>query len=85
MFFAGLPLAGDGRQPFVGREDFLETSGDLYIGVRATLRRLEAEMEGMNGVDEAPGLKKRVAAYAPSSSFCSNRTPATWCIGWNGA
>jgi ATP-dependent DNA helicase DinG len=42
----GLPMAGDGRQPFVGREDFLETSGDLYIGVRATLRRLEAEMEG---------------------------------------
>ncbi len=27
---------GDGRQPFVGREEFLETSGDLYLGVRAT-------------------------------------------------
>ena len=69
MFFAGLPLAGDGRQPFVGREDFLETSGDLYIGVRATLRRLEAEMEGMNGVDEAPGLKKRVARLRTELEF----------------
>jgi len=26
MFFAGLPMAGDGRQPFTGREEFLETS-----------------------------------------------------------
>ncbi|MGA2560643.1 MAG: ATP-dependent DNA helicase [Terracidiphilus sp.] len=69
MFFAGLPLAGDGRQPFVGREDFLETSGDLYIGVRATLQRLEAEMEGMNGVDEAPGLKKRVARLRTELEF----------------
>ena len=40
MFFAGLPMAGDGRQPFAGREQFLETSGELYLSVRATLRRL---------------------------------------------
>jgi ATP-dependent DNA helicase DinG len=60
MFFAGLPMAGDGRQPFTGREEFLETSGDLYMAVRATLKRLEAEMADMTGVDEAPGLKKRV-------------------------
>ena len=38
MFFAGLPMAGDGRQPFAGRGEFLETSGDLYMSVRATLR-----------------------------------------------
>src|SRR6516164_2890737 len=31
MFFAGLPMTGDGRQPFADREDFLETSGDLYM------------------------------------------------------
>ncbi|MGA2808317.1 MAG: hypothetical protein ABSE87_09285, partial [Terracidiphilus sp.] len=41
MFFAGLPMAGDGRQPFTEREEFLETSGDLYTAVRATLRRME--------------------------------------------
>jgi ATP-dependent DNA helicase DinG len=61
MFFAGLPMTGDGRQPFTGREEFLETSGDLYLAVRATLQRLEAEMNGMTEVDEAPGLRKRVA------------------------
>ena len=69
MFFAGLPMAGDGRQPFVGREEFLETSGDLYMAVRATLRLLEAEMEGMKGVDEAPGLRKRVARLRTELEF----------------
>jgi ATP-dependent DNA helicase DinG len=68
MFFAGLPMAGDGRQPFVGREDFLETSGDLYMAVRATLRRLEAEMEALK-IDEAPGLKKRVARLRGELEF----------------
>jgi len=69
MFFAGLPIAGDGRQPFVGREDFLETSGDLYMSVRATLHRLEAEMEGLKGIDEAPGLRKRVARLRTELEF----------------
>jgi len=69
MFFAGLPMAGDGRQPFVGREEFLETSGDLYMAVRATLRRMEAEMEAMQGVDEAPGLRKRVARLRTELEF----------------
>jgi ATP-dependent DNA helicase DinG len=69
MFFAGLPLAGDGRQPFNGREEFLETQGDLYLAVRATLRRLEAEMDGMKAVDEAPGLKKRVTRLRSELEF----------------
>ena len=69
MFFAGLPMAGDGRQPFVGREDFLETSGDLYMSVRASLKRLEAEMEGLKGIDEAPGLRKRVARLRSELEF----------------
>jgi len=69
MFFAGLPMSGDGRQPFVGREEFLETSGDLYMAVRATLRRLESEMEGLQGVDEAPGLRKRVARLRTELEF----------------
>jgi ATP-dependent DNA helicase DinG len=69
MFFAGLPLAGDGRQPFTGREEFLESSGDLYLGVRAVLTRLEAEMERLTGVDEAPGLKKRVARLRSEFEF----------------
>jgi ATP-dependent DNA helicase DinG len=69
MFFAGLPMAGDGRQPFTGREEFLETSGDLYTAVRGTLRRMEAEMEGLKGIDEAPGLKKRVARLRSELEF----------------
>jgi len=69
MFFAGLPMAGDGRQPFTGREEFLESSGDLYMGVRGTLRRLEAEMETLTGVDEAPGLRKRVARLRTELEF----------------
>ena len=69
MFFAGLPMAGDGRQPFTEREQFLETSGDLYLAVRTTLQRLEAEMDGLTGIDEAPGLKKRVARLRAELEF----------------
>jgi len=69
MFFAGLPMAGDGRQPFTGREDFLETQGDLYHAVRATLQRMEAEMEDLKEIDEAPGLRKRVARLRSEFEF----------------
>jgi ATP-dependent DNA helicase DinG len=61
MFFASLPMNGDGRQPFTNREEFLESDGDLYLAVRTTLQHLESEMEGMKAVEEATGLKKRVA------------------------
>jgi ATP-dependent DNA helicase DinG len=69
MFFAGLPMSGDGRQPFTERAEFLETQGDLYMAVRATLQRLEAELDGMKAVDEAPGLRKRVARLRSELEF----------------
>ena len=69
LFFAGLPMAGDGRQPFTAREEFLESSGDLYMAVRTTLKLMEAEMERMTGVDEAPGLKKRVGRLRTELEF----------------
>ncbi len=69
MFFAGLPTNGDGRQPFNDREEFLETSGDLYLGVRTTLRLLEAEMDRLTDIDEAPGLRKRVARLRTELEF----------------
>jgi ATP-dependent DNA helicase DinG len=69
MFFAGLPMTSDGRQPFAAREEFLETSGDLYMSVRATLKLMEAEMERLTGVDEAPGLRKRVARLRSELEF----------------
>jgi ATP-dependent DNA helicase DinG len=69
MFFAGLPMAGDGRQPFTAREEFLETQGDLYTGVRATLRRIEDEIANLKEVDEATGLRKRVARLRGELEF----------------
>jgi len=68
-FFSALPMNGDGRQPFTEREEFLETSGDLYTAVRTTLQRLEAEMEGLTCVDEAPGLKKRIVRLRSEFEF----------------
>jgi ATP-dependent DNA helicase DinG len=69
MFFAGLPMAGDGRQPFSAREEFLETQGDLYTGVRATLRRIEDEIGNLKEVDEAQGLRKRVGRLRSELEF----------------
>lgn len=69
MFFAGLPMAGDGRQPFNEREDFLESSGDLYMAVRTTLKLMEAEMERLTEIDEAQGLRKRVARLRSELEF----------------
>jgi ATP-dependent DNA helicase DinG len=69
MFFAGLPMTGDGRQPFSEREQFLETSGDLYLAVRMTLQQIEAEIDVLTGVDEAPGLIKRVARLRAEFEF----------------
>ena len=69
LFFSALPMTGDGRQPFAGREEFLESSGDLYLSVTATLRRLEAEMEGLKNVEEAPGLRKRVGRLRSELEF----------------
>ena len=69
LFFSGLPMNGDGRQPFNGREEFLETSGDLYMAVRTTLRRMEDEMGDLKDIDEAPGLRKRVARLRSELEF----------------
>jgi ATP-dependent DNA helicase DinG len=69
MFFAALPMAGDGRQPFTEREAFLESSGDLYLSVRSTLKLMEMEMEQLTEVDEATGLRKRVARLRGELEF----------------
>ncbi|MGD0681880.1 MAG: ATP-dependent DNA helicase [Terracidiphilus sp.] len=69
MFFAGLPMTGDGRQPFTDREQFLETSGDLYTAVCVTLQQIEAEMDALTGIDESPGLRKRVTRLRSEFEF----------------
>ncbi len=69
LFFAALPLDGEGRHPFAKREEFLESSGDLYLAVCNTLKLLEAEMERLNEIEEAPGLKKRAARLHSELDF----------------
>jgi ATP-dependent DNA helicase DinG len=69
LFFSQLPMAQDGRQPFENREEFLETQGDLYLSVRNSLTRLEGELEVLRGVDEAPGLRKRVTNLKAELEF----------------
>jgi ATP-dependent DNA helicase DinG len=69
MFFAGLPMEGDGRHPFADREQFLESSGDLYLGVRSTLKLLEAQMDRLTSIDEAPGLQARIARLRSELEF----------------
>jgi ATP-dependent DNA helicase DinG len=73
MFFSQLPMTGDGRnggrEPFDNREEFLETRGDLYLSVKNTLLRLEAELDQLRGVDEAPGLRKRVTNLRTELEF----------------
>jgi ATP-dependent DNA helicase DinG len=78
MFFSQLPMASDGRpdgrQPFDNREEFLETRGDLYLSVKNTLVRLEAELDQVRGVDEAPGLRKRVTNLRTELEFLLEST-----------
>ena len=65
MFFAALPRGSggqaEGRMPFEQREQFLEEHGDVYLAVMNALHRLEGELDRLRGVEEALGLKKRVA------------------------
>jgi ATP-dependent DNA helicase DinG len=76
MFFAALPSGGDGRHPFLDREAFLESSGDLYLSVRATLRQIEAEFDRLSEHDEANGLKNRAALLAGDLQFMLEAPPA---------
>ena len=69
MFFAALPQEGDGRHPFANREEFLESSGDLYLAVSTTLKLLEAEFDRLSETDEAPGLEARAAAIRADLSY----------------
>jgi ATP-dependent DNA helicase DinG len=63
MFFGALPHPpgnhAENRMPFEGRDEFLETYGDLYLGLTNALHRLEGELDRVRNVEEAAGLKKR--------------------------
>jgi ATP-dependent DNA helicase DinG len=68
-FFAALPHEGDGRHPFSNREEFLESSGDLYVAVSTSLKLLEAEFDRLSDTDEAPGLEARAAALRADLTY----------------
>ncbi len=74
MFFAQLPMAGDGRQPFDNREEFLETQGDLYLSVKNHLIRLDAALDQSRGESEAPALRKRVVNLRTELEFLMEST-----------
>jgi len=76
-----------GRMPFLAREDFLETSGDLYLSVLNALTRLEGELDRIKNVEETPGLRKRATdirnhlkflleSTDPNTVFWIDRRPA---------
>lgn len=71
VFFASLPQQGVqlGRMPFHHRAEFLEEQGDSYIGVLAALTRLESELERLKDVEEAPGLRRRIADVHTNLKF----------------
>jgi ATP-dependent DNA helicase DinG len=61
LFFGSLPSGPShiGRLEFTDRPDFLEASGDAYLGATNALIRLEGELDHLREVDEATGLRKR--------------------------
>ncbi|MBT9333179.1 ATP-dependent DNA helicase [Paracidobacterium acidisoli] len=58
---AGRGAPVEGRMQFANREEFLETQGDLYLGVLNGLHRMETELARVRGVEEAQPLAKRAA------------------------
>ncbi len=76
MFFAALPepKGAEGRMPFADREEFLEQSGDVYLGLVNALERLTGELERLRGVEEASGLKKRTTDLASQLTFLLEST-----------
>ena len=74
LFFVALPMPADGRHPFTNREEFLESSGELYLAVRSTLSLIESELDRIADLEEAPGLKNRVATLRADLEFMLEST-----------
>ena len=74
LFFAALPMPADGRHPFTNREEFLESSGELYLAVRSTLSLIESELDRIADLDEIPGLKNRAATLRADLEFMLEST-----------
>ena len=80
MFFGALPMrvnargdgresAGEGRMPFTNREEFLETQGDVYLGLLNALHRMEGELEKLKGAEESQPLRRRTGTVREQLKF----------------
>jgi ATP-dependent DNA helicase DinG len=76
LFFGSLPSGPFhlGRLEFTDRADFLESSGDSYIGATNALQRLEAELDRLREVEEAAGLRKRATDIRQHLKFLLEST-----------
>ncbi len=69
MFFCQPAHDGDGRQPFDDREEFLETSGDLYLVASALPSAASKPRWNAHRHRRSPGLRKRVARLRTELEF----------------
>ena len=78
MFFAVLPMrlthgdrghSGDARMPFTDREEFLETHGDVYLGLSNALHRMEGELERLRASEESQPLRRRTGMVREQLKF----------------
>jgi ATP-dependent DNA helicase DinG len=80
MFFGALPMrvnargdgrgsASEGRMPFTNREEFLETQGDVYLGLLNALHRMEGELEKLKGAEESQPLRRRTGTVREQLKF----------------
>jgi ATP-dependent DNA helicase DinG len=60
---------GEGRMPFTNREEFLETQGDVYLGVLNALHRMEGELERLKGAEEVQPLRRRTGMVREQLKF----------------
>jgi ATP-dependent DNA helicase DinG len=78
LFFAALPTrtghiergySAEGRMPFTNREEFLETRGDVYLGVLNALHRMEAELARLREAESAAPLARRAGTMREQLKF----------------
>ena len=60
---------GEGRMPFNNRAEFLETQGDVYLGLLHALQRMENELEMPREVEEAQPLRRRSLSVRETLKF----------------
>jgi ATP-dependent DNA helicase DinG len=65
----GRESAGEGRMPFTNREEFLETQGDVYLGLLNALHRMEGELEKLKGAEESQPLRRRTGTVREQLKF----------------